>query len=307
MEKKLKKIKTKEEKRQIKRNLYFGLIIGLVLGIIFFILKRNMIISLIITIASVVLFLFYIYVKNILKESARIRKIESIFPDFLSLMASNLRAGMTIDKAMFLSSRKEFYPLDEEVMKTGKDITTGKSIETSLLNLSSRIGSKNIHKTILLIISGIRAGGDLAVLLEETSVNTREKTFVEKKAASSVLMYVIFIFLAVGLFAPALFSLSSILVEVLSSLLNEIPSVDASMNIPFTLSSINVSVTFIKYFAVVFMIVIDILASLVLGLVGKGEEKEGVKYMIPLLVLSITVFFTIRLALSGFIAGLFPT
>ena len=110
--------------------------------------------------------------------------MEEVFPEVISLMASNLRSGMTIDKAMLLSSRPEFAPLDDEILKTGKDIATSKNIERALIDLSKRIGSEKIHKTILLVISGIKAGGDLAILLEETSVSMREREFIQKKAYS---------------------------------------------------------------------------------------------------------------------------
>lgn len=289
-----------------KRDIKISAVAGAVLFVLTLIYSRNILISIAsFFIGAVVCFLsFYFRVK--LKEAARIQKMESVFPDFLQLMASNLRAGMTIDRAMLLSSRPELAPLDEEVLNTGKEIATGRSIESTLLDMSKRIKSEKIHKTILLIISGIRAGGNLAVLLEETAVNMREREFVEKKAGGSVLMYVIFIFLAVSIGAPVLFSLSSVLVETLTNVLSGLPSVEASsMSLPFTLSSISISPDFIKYFSLIFMLTIDVLASLVLGLVNKGEEKEGLKYLWPILIISISLFFVIRFFLSRFIAELF--
>jgi len=55
-------------------------------------------------------------------------KIETVFPDFLQLVASNLRAGITVDRAMLLSARPEFAPLDKEILQSGRDISTGKPI-----------------------------------------------------------------------------------------------------------------------------------------------------------------------------------
>lgn len=299
----IKKIKI-IDKEKFKKKLLFGVILGLVISIILLIFS-SWILAVISFFAVIFLTFLYDYLKKSLDELKRIKKMEDVFPDFLQLMASNLRAGITIDKAILLSSRKEFSPLDEEILKTGKDITTGKSIETALLDMAKRIKSDKIKKTILLVISGIRAGGNLAVLLEETSVNMRERDFVEKRAASNVLMYVIFIFIAVSVGAPALFSLSGILVETLTNLLGNLPVVNAPQGMLFTLSSVNVSVTFIKYFSIVFIIVIDVLASLILGLVSKGEEREGLKFLIPLLAISLSIFFLIRIFLSNFVSGLF--
>jgi len=133
----------------------------------------------------------------------------------------------------------------------------------------------------------------------------REKAFLEKKASSSVLMYVIFIFVAVAVAAPALFGLSNLLVDILSTLLAEVPTTQ-SANMPFTMSSVSISTTFIFYFSLTFIIVIDILAALILGLVSKGEEKQGIKYLVPMVIISLIIFFAVKFGLSGFVKGMFP-
>ncbi len=239
-----------------------------------------------------------------LKKSARIKKIEDVFPDFLSLVSSNLRAGMTVDRAMLLSSRPEFSPLDSEIMQAGKDISTGKPVDAALKAMSKRIGSEKINKTLLIILSGIRAGGDLAILLEETSRNMRQREFVEKKAASQVLMYVIFIFLAVSVFAPGLFSLSGVLVETMTELMADVSMDSMPQNIPISFSAISLSVTFIFYFSLCFIIVMDVMAALVLGLVSKGDEKEGLRFLPIMLILSLGIFFALGKILSGIMSGL---
>ena len=239
-----------------------------------------------------------------LKKSARIKKIEGVFPDFLSLVSSNLRAGMTVDRAMLLSGRPEFSPLDSEIMQAGKDISTGKPVDAALKAMSKRIGSEKINKTLLIILSGIRAGGDLAILLEETSRNMRQREFVEKKAASQVLMYVIFIFLAVSVFAPGLFSLSGVLVETMTELMADVSMESMPQNIPISFSAISLSVTFIFYFSLCFIIVMDVMAALVLGLVSKGDEKEGLRFLPIMLILSLGIFFALGKILSGIMSGL---
>lgn len=293
-----------KEKSVFGKVVFLSIIAGILvaLGVLFF--YRQIVQSVLAFFITSALIIVYYFVKRNLKKTARIKKLEEVFPDFLQLMSSNLRAGMTIDKAILLSSRPEFAPLDKEILQTGKDLTTGKNIETSLLDMSKRIQSDRIHKTILLIISGIRAGGDVAILLEETAVSMRERKFVEKKAASSVLMYVIFIFLAVSIFAPALFSLSTVLVEILTNILAGLPEVETNVNLPFTLSKISVSISFIKYFSLMFMITIDVFASLVLGLVSKGQEKQGLRYLPVIVVMSISIYFLSKVFISQFLGGL---
>lgn len=298
--------KREEERKKQKKNLIINLVLSIIIAVVTYIVSRKIISSLIAFAVVIILAEASLFIKEFMKKSVRIKKMEEVFPDFIELMASNLRAGMTIDRALLLSSRKEFAPLDEEILNLGKDIITGKEINTALTAMAARIKSDKITKTITVINSGIRSGGNLAIILEETAVNMRERSFIEKRAASNVLMYIIFIFFAVAAGAPALFSLSSVLVQILTSILGDIPQIDtsAATSLPFTLTSIDISPEFVMYFSLIFLIAIDIMASLLLGLVNKGEEKAGLKYAIPLILLSMVVFFTVRFFLTSYFSDL---
>ncbi len=247
----------------------------------------------------------YRFTKVKLEKSTRVRKMEEVFPDFIELVSSNLRAGMTIDKALLLSARKDFSPLDSEVEALGKEILTGKDITTALYDLADRINSDRIRKTINIITTGITSGGNLSILLEETAANMRQRIFVEKRAASNVLMYVIFIVFAISIGTPVLFGLSSILVEVLTNILSNIPAIETKASVPLALTSIHISTTFIWYFSLAFIVMTDILASCILGLVSKGSEKEGIKYIAPLIAISVSVFVAVRFILSNYFVAFF--
>lgn len=280
------------------------MIASLILAVAVYYLTKSGLFSLIaLILASAVIFL-YLSTKKKLAYSQRIKMMEVVFPDFLQLISSNLKAGITIDKAIVISSRKEFSPLDEQINQFGRDIATGKQVESAMKEMSSRIGSEKISKTINLIVTGMRSGGNLATLLEQTSANLKERQYVEKRAASNIIMYIILILFAVGIGAPVLFSLSTVLVSVLTKILGNIPEVQTSIALPFAFTSISISAEFITYFAVFFIITIDVLGSMVMGLVQKGDEKEGLKYAIPLIAVSLTIFFLVKVVLAGYFSGI---
>ncbi len=281
------------------------LAVALLIGGFIYVLTAHTIHSLLGMAAALLLGELYTFTQRRLKESARVRKIEEVFPDFIELVASNLRAGMTIDKALLLSARKEFSPLDVEIDMLGKEILTGKDITAALYDLANRIKSDKISKTINIITTGIVSGGNLSILLEETAGNMRQRIFVEKRAASGVLMYVIFIVFAISIGTPILFGLSSILVEVLTNILSNIPAIETKASVPLTLTSIHISTTFIWYFSLIFIIMTDILASMILGLVSKGQEREGIKYIAPLIAVSVGTFIVIRFVLSNYFITFF--
>lgn len=251
-----------------------------------------------------IFFFFHIffYVNTSIKAGNRIKQMEEVFPEVISLMASNLRSGMTIDKAFLLAARPEFHPLDQEILRTGKDITTGQDIIYALKRMGERIESEKISKVIMLIISGLKAGGNISDLLEQTSRNMKEKELLEKKSRSTILMYVIFIFFAVGVGGPALFGLSSILVEVVVELTSHLPDTGGvQTNFPLTFNEVSISPQFVIYFSVIFMIVSDLISCMVIGLVRKGDSNEGFKYFFPLVGFSLGLFFLVRVVLSALI------
>jgi flagellar protein FlaJ len=306
VKKKKAKAKNGEKKSVSKIKLIgMGVVAALVLSTIYYFISQNILQAALVFFGLLALGGFSVVIRKKLKYYGDIKKMEDVFPDFISLMSSNLRAGMTIDRALLLSSRKEFAPLDKEILQVGKDILTAKEISVALKDMADRIKSEEITKTVQLIISGIKSGGNLSVLLEQTANNMRERIFVKKRASSNVLMYVIFIFFAVAVGAPLLFGLSSVLVEIMTNIFSGVDVESVNVNLPFTLSSISISTTFVFYFSIIFNIMSAIMASLILGLVSKGKERDGLKYTVFLIISAVTVFLVSRMFLLRYFANSF--
>ncbi len=255
-----------------------------------------------------IIFEVIIYMWLVLKADAKSRFIEDVLPDGLQLMSSNLRAGMTVDRALLLSARDEFGPLQEEISFVGKEISTGMEIDKALLSMTKRVRSDKLDKTINLIASGIKSGGKLADLLDQTAKNLRSQQIVEEKVRSNVLMYVIFIFVAVGVGAPMLFGLSTYLVQILTTTLAsvQIPTeVSATSTLPLVFQGATITPEFVTIMAVISLIMSSILGSLVIGLIAKGKERYGFKYLPYLLILSIVLFLLVRKLVAQVLTGLF--
>ena len=248
--------------------------------------------------------LFYLLL--VLQADARARIVEDILPDALQLMSANLRAGMTTDKALILAVKPEFGPLADELNIVGKEIVMGEDIGKALTNMSKKIKSKKLIDTMQLIDTGLRSGGELAQLLSQTAQNLRNQKFVEEKIRASVFMYFIFIFSAIAFGSPLLFSLSSFLAEVLTENIGsfDIPA-SASSSLPMTLSEISISTSFVMFFIMVSLITTSILGGLVLGLIRKGRERDGVKFIPVLISLTLAIFFVIRFIIKSAFGSLF--
>ncbi len=285
--------------------LVFGLFLGLAIALDFSYLFE---LPLILTwIALFLLMELIVYLYLWMAVEIKTKFIEKVLPDALQLTASNLRAGLTVDKALLLSTRPEFGPLENELNILGKEVTTGKSIEEALMGMAKRNRSEKLKKAILLINSGLRAGGELALLLEQTSKNIRNQQIIEQRIRSNVLMYVIFIFFAISVGAPILFGLSSYLVETMANIFQsvEIPKTTVASALPINFTQVNVSPDFIFKFALASLISSSIMGGLILGLINKGKEKEGVKYIPILAILSVGIFLLVRYIIQSLLGGLF--
>lgn len=246
----------------------------------------------------------FVYTWLMLSADKKGKFTESILPDVLQLMSSNLKAGATIDRALFMSARPEFGPFKKELDRVGKEVATGKDIKKALLDLSARIKSEKLQKTAFIIISGLRSGGNLAPLLERTAEDLRDQQIMDKKIRSNIGMYTIFIFIAIGLASPFLFGLSSVVVEILTKTFSTV-SMPRVTNMPLGISKVGIDPVFVKNFSLVFISTSCILGSLVLGLVSNGKAKEGAKYIIPLIAVALVIFFVIRKLLIASLGGLF--
>ncbi|MFC1755495.1 type II secretion system F family protein, partial [Thermoproteota archaeon] len=206
-----------------------------------------------ITIGFFVFSQIFIYMLLVLSADKKAKFIESILPDVLQLMSSNLRTGVTIEKALFLSARPEFGPFKKELDKVGKEIAVGKDVNKALKDLGTRVKSDKLEKAVYLIINGIKSGGKIAQLLERIAQGLRDQEILDKKIRANISMYRIFITIAIGFAAPFLFGLSTVVVEIITKTFSGV-DISQTESMPLSMANVGVSVDFIVLFSIVFIL-----------------------------------------------------
>ena len=248
----------------------------------------------------------FAYLSLLFVVDKKARFIEASLPDALQLMASNLRAGMTPERALLLSSRPEFGPLKEEIDYIGREVALGKNIGVALLDMAHRVRSRRLLRSIELINAGLGSGGSLAMLLEATAAHVREQFLVDKKIKAAITIYVIFIFSAAAIITPVLLGLSSILVEILRSSLGQIDIPQSAVaSLPIKISEINISSSFLFNYIIIYITANCFFAALLLGLIQKGKQRDGLKYFVPMILLGIPIFWLARTLIQTLLSGLF--
>jgi len=236
--------------------------------------------------------LFYIAVD--LKIFKRKIDIEDVLPDFLQLTASNINAGMTIDRALWFAVRPRFGVLAKEIEIVAKETMSGADLKKALEKFAARYNSVILKRAINMINEGIEAGGEIGDLLNRIALDIQEQKGMLKEMSANVTTYVIFIGFATIVAAPVLFALSEILINVVQSLgsvLGSTTNVATSVGIPLTFSGTGVTQSDFRIFAIASLVMTSLFSAMMISTIKKGNVKSGVRYIPIFVSISLTLYF----------------
>jgi len=195
-------------------NLIAGLSVGLMLSLLIYLaaysgkeITTEVIKQFIIFVLSVTIVYIIINYSWQIRKFHKIKsRIEERLPDFLFLVASNLRAGMTPMLALKKAARPEFEPLSTEINYiAAKSLGTGSFFE-ELLKMAKRMKSELLERIFVIFITGGISGGDLATMLEQIGYDIRETQLLRKKLLMGVNIYILFITISLIIGLPLLLS-----------------------------------------------------------------------------------------------------
>ncbi|MDP2666428.1 MAG: type II secretion system F family protein [Candidatus Diapherotrites archaeon] len=243
-----------------------------------------------------------------LQTEGRGSQVEKILPDALQLIASNIKSGLTTERALLVSARPEFGPLETELKRVSTRILSGMPVEKAILEIPRHIKSTLVERTVWLLARGISSGGEIADLLLQLSRNLRTQLALQSEARASISIYLILIFFSAAFGGPALYAVSSFIVQVMASQISSTPQVDPGVlaQAGSRFSGLSgfisgqgeiVDPQFIVLFAQIMLFVGGIFASLILGAIATGREKDGVKYIPVVLLFSFGLFYLVRFVL----------
>ncbi|MBW6462205.1 MAG: type II secretion system F family protein [DPANN group archaeon] len=238
----------------------------------------------------------------------RTKNIEKVLPDLLILAASNIKSGLTIDKALLFAARDEFGTLSNEIKKTAFKIYGGIEITEAFNSMTERINSGHLKRTVTLLMEGIRSGGNTATLLEESAKDIETSKTLQKEINTSVQMYIIFIILAGVIAAPVMFAISNYLIESTSNMWGDVDTnSDADIGagiLKITPSSSEVDSVFFTFFAAAALAITTIFGGMLISLIKFGNIKHSVKYSPGFTVVALSLFFISRALVAAAMGGL---
>ena len=233
-----------------------------------------------------------------MKADSRREKLEAALPDFLTLVASNIKAGMTLDQAMWYSAKPEFGLLSNEVKAVIKGAFSGESLEGALDRLGARFDSRVFKRTILLLKQATATGGALTEVLERTTDDVRNTIIMKKEIAASLMLYEIFVLFAAIVGTPFLFAVAGKLIQVFERIGLQLGgSVTGA-------ATVAISSTDFFWFTMPTIFVTALISSFIVSVIRTGTKSQGMKYFPFVLVLSYLVYWVVSSGIESFFATL---
>ncbi|MFA5357383.1 MAG: type II secretion system F family protein [Candidatus Izemoplasmatales bacterium] len=269
-----------------------GLVGGLSLVMTFIILHEVTLLPVAFAIATLVLLLGYPYMKT---ESI-IDSIEKNFSDALKQMADTLKAGDTYESALREVANAEYGRLSEEMDSALRRLEEGENLETSLTGFAEKVNSKLVRRTMTIILDSIRTGASLADILDEISDDVRAIERIKEERKSNTTMQFMFMALAGGLIAPAIFG------EV-NSVMTIFSKVSLKMLATSQLEA-SQQVTNLILLLIQSYLIIEVVASgAMMSIIREGKLNKSVIYIPLLLLLAFIAYYATRAGTAALIGS----
>jgi len=245
----------------------------------------------------------------ILKSTAyqRSKRIEGVLPDALRIISANMRAGMTVENALWSAARPEFGPFRDELSKVAADTFGGMPIEDALLAMPERVDSRLLERSIKLMVGGLRLGGRMTDLLDRIATDIASRQNLQRQIETSTTTYGIFIVFSALVAAPMLFAVSAFYSEINETTLTGVTSglqINSAARARISTSGLPVLIPSvqenqigfedIRLFSLGVIIITAFFASLLIAQIKEGEAHRGLSY-VPLFVAAAMAVFIISL------------
>lgn len=236
-----------------------------------------------------------------IKIYKRTKEIESKLADFLVLVSTNLKGGLSLEQSMWASIRPEFGLLAEEMTIVSKRVMTGNDLNEALDEFVNKYSSPTLKRNLGLIIGEVESGGKIVVVIDKVIESLKKTKSLHDEMTASTVSYMIFIGAVVVVIAPALFALAFQLLQIIlgftQSLGSSLSGV-GTMSVPLNFDT-QIDVNNFVRFSVMALATIGICSSMIISIIEKGDIKGGIKYIPLFTITSIVLYFIFLWALSS--------
>lgn len=213
-------------------------------------------------------------------RSRRGSQIERALPDFLKSLSSASRSGLTLPRAIAVTSTAELGPLTTAVRRARADTQWGASASEALGRMEQRVAVSDVAaRTITLIRKASEAEEDVSDVVNIALNDVEVKQTIAKERGTAMFVYKLIIIVTFAVFLVTVyFIVSSYL-----SLPVGVTEIGGAK-----ISGIDPSAVKLLFYHV--LLLQGLFGGIVAGQMGSGDMKSGLKLSIAMCIITILVF-----------------
>lgn len=255
---------------------------------------------------AVIIMIIYFYLN--IKIYNRTKELEDKLVDFLTLVSTNLKGGLSFEKSLWLSIKPEFEILAKEMGLVSKKVMTGNDLTESLQEFAEKYDSPTLKRAMNLIIGEVETGGRIVNVIDKVIINLRKTKLLKEEMAANTVTYMIFIGAIVLFIAPALFALSAQLLKIIIGFAGNIGASSQTSGLAigggFALDSVSVDPKQFESFSRMALASIAVASAVIISIVEKGDIKGATKYAPIFLVVALILYEFFRVVLGLVFSGI---
>ncbi len=212
-------------------------------------------------------------------------EIDRRIPEFLIDLSEAGRTGVTLTRAMEMSSKKKYGPLSKELQRIVTLISWGKNLDEALKEFSERVDTRMARRAAVLIMETNRSGGNVQVILETVSSHINELQAIEEERQAMIRPYVGIVYIAFFIFV----FIDIMLVRTFFAQIEELQSLMAESGGLFFGQTVKLSQ--IQRIMFHLAVVEGLFGGLIAGKMGEGSMGDGLKHSLIMMVAGFIIFF----------------
>lgn len=221
------------------------------------------------------------------RRAHTIRLVEQRFPDLLRDLNESHSAGLTMAQSVRVAAKGDYGRLNPEIRRMANQVSWGTSFPEALRMFSERIDTPLIHRAVSLINKATEAGGNVKDVLAAAARDARELKTLEQERRGGMVLYVIVIYVAFGVFLAVVAALQGLLIPaVLSS-----TSAAAGAGSGLSAIGINQALTVQDYHFIYYGVGLVQAAGsgIVAGVMSEGTVRAGLKHIVVLVGVTVVI------------------
>ncbi|MBR4447517.1 type II secretion system F family protein [Methanobrevibacter sp.] len=212
----------------------------------------------------------------VVQQERRAQEIEKTAPDFLRQLASMLQVGLSFENAMEDMSQYGEGPLYDEMRRTIIEIRMGRNFDDAWRAMSKRLKSKELERVFGIILDGRKSGSSISNVLSDVSDDLRELLALKRERKSAVMMSVMFLLISAIIATP--FAIG--MVSVYSGFM-QIYGMESEIILAAPIAG------------ELYLVIHSVLVAFIISIIMYGDFKKGIKFSLPLVVVSFAIFYFI--------------